>query len=115
MQEQWRGDDGRLTEGHPLAASGGEAKAARLSDARDALLIDWGELTDESSCEWRLDVLGTLAARGLLSGSQAGAAVRACEVWLKARALKIEGEGMAALERRIVELQAALAAARQGR
>jgi hypothetical protein len=57
----------------------------------------------------RLDVLGRWCAAGLLAGSPGAAAVRSCEVWLKAHGEAVDRGRMRALASRIQELEAELA------
>ncbi len=110
-----RDGDGRFVHGHGLAAAGGDAKEQRRADALEALWADVPPLTDEASAQVRLWLLSEAAARGLLSGSQANAAVRACEVFLKARDAEVDRKHLRELEAKLAELEQELATARRGR
>ena len=89
------------------ASAGGKAKGrARLTLAR--VERELGPLVGPEDVERRLDRLQCWAAAGLMASGSAGAAVRACEVWLRAHeAVAVLGQ-LRAAEKTIKALQAAL-------
>jgi hypothetical protein len=64
--------------------------------------------------ERRLEVICNLAVSGVLPGSQASAAVRACEAFLKARQLDLDVRRIKDLEKMIGELERELKQAKAG-
>jgi hypothetical protein len=62
----------------------------------------------------RLEVIQNSVMSGVLSGAEAGAAVRACEVWLKADAHETDRNRVRSLEKKLDELEKELATARRG-
>jgi hypothetical protein len=60
-----------------------------------------------------LQQIRDLSLSGMVTGSQAGSAVRACEAWLKARQLEIDLSRIRALESQIEALETELKNARR--
>ena len=71
-------------------------------------------LTSLEDAKARLDRIGTWAVAGLLPGSVAMAAVRSCEVWLKACEAELTQEVAQRLRHRVEELEAELQRSRVG-
>ena len=93
-------------------ARGGDTKERNRNNSRDAAVDDMPPLNSEANCKLRLEHIQNLTLRGLLAGSQAGAAVRACEVWLKANQAELDRNRMRELERQMEELERQLSASR---
>ena len=94
-----------------LAKIGGDAKqAGREKRQFDAAKV----LPPMDQTEKRLEVICNLAVSGVLPGSQASAAVRACEAYLKARQLDLDVRRIKDLERMVGELERELKKARAG-
>jgi hypothetical protein len=107
---------GRLLAGHGLAHLGGEARQAhRLESLAEFVAQLPGSWRCAEDVMRHLETVGQMSARGLLPGSQAGAAVRSAEVWVKAETLKLDRDRMAALEAQIGELKRELASSRRPR
>ena len=96
-----------------MGRRGGRAKASTRFRrmAREAAALP--PLRTPADAMERLELIGRLAVAGVLSGSQAGAAVRSCEVWLRGIEAFQDRERMEQLERHIEELERELARARQ--
>jgi hypothetical protein len=94
-----------------IAHIGGEAKqAGREKRQFDAAKV----LPPMAETERRLEMICDLAVSGVLPGSQASAAVRACEAYLKARQLDLDVRRIKDLEKMIGELERELKKARAG-
>ena len=95
----------------PYAKQGGDAKqAGREKRQFDAAKV----LPPMEQTEKRLEVICNLAVSGVLPGSQASAAVRACEAYLKAKQLDLDVRRIKDLEKMIGELERELKKARAG-
>ena len=96
-----------------LQEQGGRA----LQDQRLAALREqWVKLppmATEQDAQARLQMISDLLLTGLLSGSQGSAAVRACEVWLKAEDSTRSRERVKELEKQLRQLERELAQARR--
>ena len=68
-----------------------------------------GSLTDLESVKKRLDRIGIWALAGMLTGVLAGAAVRSCEVWIKATEADLTNKELDELRATIAGLKAQLA------
>jgi hypothetical protein len=102
--------------GNPLlrfeATKGGHAKQAKKRDTLDKVLDKVPRLDSPEAAKLRLEAISNAAMHGLLAGSQAGAAVRACEAWLKAHELELDMDRLAVLEKEVTRLERELKAAR---
>jgi hypothetical protein len=94
------------------AAKGGHAKEARRQAALAARAADMPRLDSVENAKGRLEIINDLVVSGLLAGSQAGAAVRAVEVWLKAEAHALDLHRIKEMERTITDLENELKRAR---
>ena len=94
-------------------AAGLRSAEARRHKAQRSGPIDLPPFTDVASVQRALELFARAAAAGQLPGTQLGAGVRGCEVWLKAEAHRVDLERMKTLEARIAELEEELAAARR--
>lgn len=93
------------------ASKGGQAKQA----GREKRQFDAAKLLPPmDQTEKRLEVICNLAVSGVLPGSQASAAVRACEAYLKAKQLDLDVRRIKDLEKMIGELERELKKARAG-
>lgn len=97
------------------ASAGGVALAQRRSELLAVLLAELPPLVDEASAKRWCELIAEGSARGLIPGSQAGAAVRGVEVWLRVEAHELDVKRLRALQRQVSELERELARARQGR
>lgn len=97
------------------ARLGGEGKELQRQERLWAFMDQLPELHDEADGKRRLELLSDAAARGLLAGSQAGAAIRAVEVWLKLREHELDRARFVELERKLTALESELARERGGR
>jgi hypothetical protein len=97
------------------AASGGRAKASKHLTVEKVQAAFGGPLQTPEDAKRRLELIGEWTCGGLLPGSVAGSACRSVEVWLKCYESEIDRERLKTAEARIGELEAEVAAARQGR
>ncbi len=89
-----------------IARLGVEAREAkRLARLKTVTLLPFD---CEESVMGNLEIICKRAVTGDLSGSQAGAAVRACEVWVKTQSLKQSRDTIQQLEKQIRELETQL-------
>jgi hypothetical protein len=95
-----------------LAAVGGNAKEARRTAARTRLTDKLIAFDSVEDVQTNLETLARLSAQGLITGSQAGSAVRACEVWLRAEQHAMDVQKLRQLEREVERLEAELKRAR---
>lgn len=95
------------------ARKGGEAKQAKRAASLAARAAAMPPLDSVENAKARLEIINDLVISGLLAGSQAGAGVRAVEVWLKAEAHALDLHRLKELERTITELEAELKNARR--
>jgi hypothetical protein len=72
------------------------------------------DLPSMDQTERRLEMICNLAVSGVLPGSQASAAVRACEAYLKAKQLDLDVRRIKDLEKMIGELEKELKKAKAG-
>ena len=91
----------------------------RSGEARHKLTLDrvTAELPPMDSVEHvkaRLELICNWSVAGLVAGSQAGAAVRACEQWLKVHAWALDVARVRQLEARVRELEGQIARPRRG-
>jgi hypothetical protein len=93
-------------------ASGGHQKFINRIEALRPLTENLPAMDSAENVKARLQIICNLSVTGVLPGVQAGAAVRACEAWLKLEAHEMDRNRMKALERQITELEAELARAR---
>jgi hypothetical protein len=92
---------GSTEEARRLGRRGGRPRKLRLADVEEQL----GALdTLEDAGRW-LRLIGLWAAANLLSGSVAGACVRAVEVWLKTHESKLARQVVDDLRSRLEELE----------
>lgn len=96
-----------------LAACGGHAKAARRESAIQGRVTILPPLTDLEAAQAWLWTIAELAASGLLAGSQAAAAARAVEIWVRAEHARLDRDRFRSLERQVEELDLQLTAARK--
>ena len=115
MPDNGRDTAGQFTPGHSFAASGGQTAQANRMDELERETCDVPMLEDFPSGKKICAAVSKLAMRGKLSGSQAAAAVRAVEIFLKVHDAKMDRAHLTALEARLAELEQELAAARRGR
>ena len=94
-------------------AKGGEAKASHLREEQRAVARQLPPLDSVENAMKRLELINDATVSGVLAGSVAGAAVRACEVWLKAHAQEVDARRLKELERQIASLEDELAAAKR--
>jgi hypothetical protein len=85
-----------------------EARYQKRDAARAALADAMPPLDSIDNAKRRLAIINDLAVNGLLAGSQAGAAVRAVEAWIKAEAMALDLHRIKEMERTISELEAEL-------
>jgi hypothetical protein len=107
----------RTHRGRDFNSALGRESGKRSGQARKRLLLsdveaELGPLLSVEDAQRRLERLGVWAASGLLSGSQAGAAVRSCEVWLRSHAEQLDRDRLRAAEKRVQALERELAAVR---
>jgi hypothetical protein len=95
------------------AALGGEAKQAKRNAALAARAATMPPLDSVENAKARLEIINDLAVSGMLPGSQAGAASRSIEIWLRAEAHALDLHRLKELERTITELEAELKNARR--
>jgi hypothetical protein len=87
------------------ASAGGKAKAAnKTRRLLEATLANLTPLTDIADAKTRLDLIGTLVMRGLLTGSQAHAAAGSVRIWIEAVRAAITADRVRELEK-LVEQQ----------
>ncbi len=105
-----------------LAAVGGHIKAAQVAAAQreavQTVIEEWGGwplLDSVENAQRRLDMLCRLSAERYVDGAAAGAAVRACEQWLRAENVRQDRQRMKELETQVRTLRAELREARRGR
>lgn len=96
------------------ARKGGEAKAQARLDAMRTVAAAMPPLNSPENCKLRLERIQDMVIGGVLSGAEAGAAVRASEVWLKSDAAADDRKRMRDLERQVADLEAQLAKAGRG-
>ena len=94
------------------ASKGGDAKQAKRMAALAARAVDMPPLDSVENAKARLEIINDLVVSGLLAGSQAGAAVRAVEVWLKAEAHEMDRNKIRELTAQLELLEAELKKAR---
>lgn len=94
------------------AAAGGHAKEAKRRAAADKLVATMPKLDSNENARLSLEIIRDLTVGGYLTGSQAGAAVRAVDVYLRAEAQALDLHRIRELERTIDELEAELKKAR---
>ena len=97
-----------------IASLGGEAKQAKRMDSLRAAAAALPALDSPENAKVRLEVISTLSITGSLPGSQAAAAVRAIEVWVKAEQLRQDRDRLRTLEHEVERLERELSAARVG-
>lgn len=100
-------------EGNGQPGIGARIREARREGRREGLAEGVPEFRTPEDVKRATESIYHKAACGLLTGSQASAAVRACEVWLKAHASQSDAR-IAALEAQLHQLEGELAAARRG-
>ena len=88
-----------------LGSLGGTAKAANVTAKLDAIVNGLPPLDSVEACKKSLHAIRDAAMRGLIGGSQAGAAVRACEAWLKAYQAELDRNRMREMEKQIASLE----------
>lgn len=93
-----------------LGQRGGIAKEAKAADERRRYAESMPSLDSPENCKRRLEIINDMAVRGLLPGSIAGSAVRACEAWLKAYTVEQDRQRIRELETTVERLEAQLAA-----
>ena len=94
-----------------IARIGGEAKAARRDERVRSHIENLPDLTDFAAAQCWLRVVAELAASGLLPGSQASAAARAVEIWVRTEHARVDRNRVRDLERQVKELERRLAKA----
>ena len=98
----------------PLTPEQARELGKRSAEARRGLTLErvLAELPPMDSVEHvkaRLEMICNWSVAGLVSGSQAGAAVRACEQWLKVHAWALDVARVRQMEARVRQLEAELA------
>jgi hypothetical protein len=96
------------------ASQGGKAKSARSLNV-EKVEAAFGPLVTPEDAKSRLATISVWAVAGMVPGTVANAAVRAVEVWLKCDEAAADRERLKQAEKRISELEAEVADARQGR
>ena len=91
-----------------LAILGGHAKEARRTQAREDLADQLVAFNSIEAVKGNLEVLARMAATGVITGSAAGSAVRACEVWMKAHQVELDMRRIRDLEQQVRDLEQAL-------
>lgn len=91
-----------------LAILGGHEKEARRTEARENLADQLVPFDTIEAVKGNLEILARMAATGVVTGSAAGAAVRACEVWLRANETELDTRRIRELELQVRELEASL-------
>lgn len=94
------------------AAAGGHAKEAKRRTAADKLVATMPKLDSNENARLSLEIIRDLCVGGYLTGSQAGAAVRAVDVYLRAEAQALDLHRIRELESQVTALEQALAKAR---
>lgn len=94
------------------ASKGGEAKQSKRVAALASRVNALPPLDSLENAMVSLEMIRNLALSGLVTGSQSGSAVRACEAWIKAKSLDVDTRRLRELERTITELEADLKKAR---
>lgn len=97
-----------------IGALGGEQKAANQRMRLARVVTELPPMDSLEAAKARLEIISTLAVSGALAGSQAGAAVRAVEVWVKTYQAELDRNRLRDLERQIETLEKQLAATRTG-
>lgn len=92
-----------------LGGLGGTAKEANLSAQRQEYAESMPPLDSLENCKRRLEILNDMCVRGLLAGSVAGSAVRACEAWIRAYTAELDRQRIRELEATIERLEKQLA------
>lgn len=94
------------------ASAGGEAKQAKRVATLRTLVDALPPLDSLENAMASLEQIRNLALSGLVTGSQSGSAVRACEAWIKAHSLDVDLRRLKELEQTISELENELKKAR---
>jgi hypothetical protein len=94
------------------AAAGGHKVKANRTAAAAGLIATMPKLDSNEHARLSLEIIRDLTVNGYLTGSQAGAAVRAVDVYLRAEAQALDLHRIRELERTITELEAELKKAR---
>lgn len=98
----------------PHAKQGAEARHKAKEKRQREAADEFPPLTSVENAQRRLDLISKHAAAGTMAGSQAGAAARAVEIWLKAEQHKLDLHRIKDLERMIGELERELKKAKAG-
>jgi hypothetical protein len=94
---------------------GKRSAAARRKLTLDDVERDLPAMDSVEHVKDRLETICNWSVAGLVAGSQAGAAVRACEQWLKVHAWALDVARVRQLEARVRELEGQLAQTRRAR
>lgn len=97
------------------AAMGGVAKAERHHERQRDAAETLPPMDSTENALQRLEIIGRLSVAGVISGSQAHAAVQSVRAWLEVQRFSVTLERVRELERRIDDLTQELAIARAQR
>jgi hypothetical protein len=95
-------------------ALGKRSGAARQKLTLDRVTAELPPMDSVEHVKARLEMICNWSVAGLVAGSQAGAAVRACEQWLKVHAWALDVARVRQLEARVRELEGQLERPRRG-
>ena len=97
------------------AAKGAEARWTKQADLQQQAARSLPEVNSMDSAKRCLALIPALAISGVVPGSQASAAVRACEVFIRAEETELNIRRLKTLEAEVSRLEAELKKARNAR